>query len=110
MPRQGYTHSAETKAKISASKRGRPNGLAGSTQSDETKLKKSLLLKGIPGRSGWHHTEETKRKISESLTGQKRTEETKQRMRDAKKKQVSVYEIEGQDEYPVNLDDLFYDT
>lgn len=97
----GHPCTEETKRKISLAKIGKPNG-----------------LKGRPnGRLGTHHTDETKRKISEALKGKTRTEEQRQRMRDAprrvrvktvanKKERVAMID-DGEDEYPIEIDDLF---
>jgi len=79
-------HSEETKRKISNSEKGR-------IQSEETKRKISISMKNLPPRSKeWsdkiskankgkgkpHHSEETKKKISKSLTGYKQGPRSKE--------------------------------
>ena len=74
------------------------DGALGYIDSDETRLKKSLSHKGIKrgpmteetkqkmseARKKYHHSEESKIKISESLKCHKVTEDTKQKMSEAK--------------------------
>lgn len=43
------------------------------------------FTKGGEGVTGWHHTEETKQKISESMTGKTPSEETKKKISEAQK-------------------------
>ena len=58
MPKRGYKHSEETKRKIS---------IANSNPSEETRRKRSLANLGEKNPFyGKHHTEETKKKISEN--------------------------------------------
>jgi len=59
LKRKHFTHSEETKSKISAA-------LQGKTHSEETKGKMSLAKKGKKPRLGKIHSEETKNKISEA--------------------------------------------
>lgn len=59
LKKKHFTHSEETKAKISAA-------LQGKTHSEETKGKMSLAKKGKKPRLGKIHSEETKNKISEA--------------------------------------------
>lgn len=73
--RLGAHLSAETKAKISASKMGRPIG----PFSDETRRRMSLARMG----KGHRHTDESKKKMSLARTGTKRSSETRARMRQA---------------------------
>lgn len=80
----GKRHSEESKKKIGESNRGKcmgnKHGLGnksktGMKNSEETRMKISLALKGKPssmGFKGKSHTEETKRKISESVRRSKR--------------------------------------
>lgn len=79
----GGNHSEETKRKISEAKKGR-------VFSEETRRKLSEIRKRNPirGMLGKHQSEETKRHISESLKGKhwKLSEETRQRMSEAKKR------------------------
>lgn len=69
----GIKRSEETKAKMSASQKGR-------TKTEEEKLN---ISKGMTGKKRGPHSEETRRKISEGQKGQKRechSEETKAKM------------------------------
>lgn len=59
----GIKRSEETKAKISAARKGKPNPHAGVAHSEETKAKMSASRKGKP------KSEEHKRKIAEALKG-----------------------------------------
>jgi len=72
---KGKTLSEETKAKMSAARKGRP----GKPQSEETKAKKSAALKGRP------RSDETKAKISEASKGRTHSEETKAKIGAARK-------------------------
>jgi hypothetical protein len=67
----GYKHTEETRAKMSAAKRGQNNFMYGKTHSEETKAKLRLRK----------HSEETKAKLSAWT----RSEETKAKMKEAKK-------------------------
>ena len=74
------THpSEETRKKQSDASKGENNYWWGKTLSDEHKNKMSIAKKG---KKLGPHSEEHKRKLSESNTGQTRSEETKQRIRD----------------------------
>ncbi|RAT10890.1 hypothetical protein A6E27_01545 [Bacillus cereus] len=57
------------------------DGTLGFKLSEEHKAK-------IAKRKGWHHTEETKRLISEKIKGKKRSDETKAKLREARLHQV----------------------
>ena len=82
----GYTHSEETRKKISDAKKGKK-------QSEEAKKKRSEALKGK------HLSEEAKKKLSEAQKGEKNnmygkhhSEETKKKMSDARKgKKSNMY-------------------
>lgn len=111
------TVSAETRKKISESRKGRPGPNKGKPMSDEQKQKlsrahtgkviaQSTVDKILESRKGYKHSEETKKKISDSqlgkimppisqehkdaiskkLKGRVMTEETKQKMSEARKK------------------------
>jgi len=91
----GFTHSEESKRKISDSLKGEKNRLYGKSQSEETKRKMSDAHKGktlseehkrklSESKSGKNHpfygkslSEDHKRKISESKKVKRRSEETK---------------------------------
>lgn len=74
--RKGKPKSEETKQKMSEAAKIRGNSLNGHTHSEETKLKMSLAGKGKP------KSEEMKNK----LRGQKRSEETKRKISEARKR------------------------
>jgi len=106
--RKSFTHSEETKKKISQSGKGKIPWNKGLSQSDDTRQKISIANKGnIAHNKGKKHsdvtrqkmsvwqqqrinlpkTEEHKQKISKTLIGRKRgpmTEEHKQKIREAK--------------------------
>ena len=79
----GHQVSAETRAKQSAAKRGKPSSFKGKHHTAKTKQKISNIKKGINvGKQnhfyGKHHSEKTKRRISEALRAywrRKRAEE-----------------------------------
>jgi hypothetical protein len=91
----GKTHSPETRAKLSASLRGRVSGMKGKTHSPETRAKLSAAaLKQFQvkhPRAGATHSMETKLKISEAKCGKPtkggwvHSEESKKKMSDAKR-------------------------
>lgn len=100
--RKGRKHSEETKKKMSTTQRGRiitaehrdkiRNTLLGKKPSPETIAKRVATSTGKPwtekkrnSMKGYTHTEETKAKISTAQVGRIISEETKQKMRDAKK-------------------------
>jgi len=69
--RSGYT-SEETKRKIGKANKGKVSSMKGRTHSEETKRKMSESQKKIPKKGrpiGSKHTEETKRKMSKSKKG-----------------------------------------
>jgi hypothetical protein len=74
-------HSDETKAKLSAAKKGKPNGMSGKTHSDETKAKiraaqknarnkPEVIAKMSAAQKGKTHSDETKAKMSASRKGE----------------------------------------
>ena len=65
--RNVYHHSEETKQKIGAANSGTNNGMFGQHHTEETKLQISNKLHTI--RLGTKHSEETKKKMSESHKG-----------------------------------------
>lgn len=88
----GYQHTKETKAKISAARKGK-------TLSKETRAKVSASLKGRKNEiseetraklskasTGKTHTDETKAKLLKIHLGSKRSTETRQKMSEAQKK------------------------
>ncbi len=93
--RTGYKHSEETKAKIGAAHKGRWIGRTVSNNTRE-KLRQAnyrRVYKPMSGSQkekmriaalGRQHTDETRAKISESITGRKHSEETKAKMRKPK--------------------------
>ena len=92
----GYTHSEETRKKISKAKKGkkqsevtkkkRSEALKGIKSSEETKKKMSEAQKGEKNNMyGKHHTDEAKKKMSEKQKGRKLSEETKDKISKKKK-------------------------
>jgi group I intron endonuclease len=90
---KGYRHTEETKAKLSAIHKGRKKP----DRSREHRLRLSQALKGrkyseetrkrmSTSKIGFHHSEETKLKMTERR-GWHHTEETKQKLREAKARQ-----------------------
>jgi hypothetical protein len=83
---KGYCPTAETRAKTSATLQGRASV---PQHSEESKAKMSAAHKVIQSQrvkqpmAGKHHSEETKAKMSAAKKGKPKSEETKQRMRDA---------------------------
>ena len=73
-PFSGYNHSAETKARISATEKGRVSPMKGRTHTEETKRKMSKALKG---KASWN-------------IGKKASEEHKKNMSIAGKKRFST--------------------
>ena len=68
----GYTHSAETKRKISEAQKGKTTWNKGKHHSYETRKKISEAQKGEKHWFyGKHHSEETKKKISENFINRK---------------------------------------
>lgn len=65
--------------------KGANNPLYGKHFSDESKAKMSASHKGKTPWKGKHHSEETKRKIAETEKGKTVSEETKRKMSEAKK-------------------------
>ena len=71
---KGRTLSAETKAKISAAKKGRPSAMKGKTPSAETKAKIAAAMKG---KKYGPRSAETRAKIAAAMKGKTRSAETK---------------------------------
>lgn len=71
----GWKHTEEAKRKIGESRLGKPNGMLGKTLSPEHR---AALLKSITGRTV---SEETGKRISESLTGRKLSPEHAEKTR-----------------------------
>ena len=78
----GRLHSEETKAKI-----GKSNSISlkGSKLTKETKDKISKALRGKRNSLGYKHTEEVRKRMSDSKKGHKHSEETKKKMSEARK-------------------------
>ena len=98
-PRKGNNPlSAETKAKISASLKGRPSPTLGMKHTDETKEKLKKVRRG-PGNAfyGRKHSEEAKRRMSEKKKGTK-TGSTNPRYgkkrTDEEKRKISLKRVE----------------
>jgi len=108
----GEKHTEETKAKQSASKKGKKRGphteetkakqsasAKGKKRSEESKAKQSVTMTGV------HQSEETKAKRSTTLTGIPRSEETKTKLRVPKPEFFSIiktrktYNIQGLSRY-----------
>jgi NUMOD3 motif len=76
---QGWSHSEATKARISASKTGKPRpDLVGRFVSEETreKSRQAMLGRKFPFKAKGPHSEERKAKISAARMGQARSPET----------------------------------
>lgn len=69
---EGYSHTEETRKRISEALRGKHH-------TDETRQKLSEV------RKGKHHTEESKQRMSEANKGKHHTEESRQKLSEAKK-------------------------
>ena len=78
---RGFRHTEEAKIKMSIAKKGLPSGFIGKNHTEEAKEKNRLAHLGNKYCVGKKLTEEHKRKISETLTGFKHSEETKQKLR-----------------------------
>lgn len=76
---KGVPMTEERKKHLSEVKKGKPSSFKGCHHSDEAKHKMSLKSKGNQHWLGKTHSEETKRKISESLKGQHPSEETRKK-------------------------------
>ena len=79
-----YSHTKESKEKISEAAKGRPgsNGFKGKVHTEESKRKMSKSTSGeLHPLYRKKHTEETKQKISETKKGTKQTQEFKERRR-----------------------------
>ena len=83
--KKGKQCSDETKRKISAAKQGKPSWNKGKPLSEEAKRKMSIAHKGKTSFLGKHHTEEAKRKMSESLRGKHLSEEHKRKVAESRK-------------------------
>lgn len=98
---KGYKHTAETKNKISKSMKGKTKSKIsiekwklshqGFQHLEITKQKISNALKGNSNMSGKHHTEETKKKISQKCKGKFVSDETRKKLSIAAKKQWQQY-------------------
>jgi group I intron endonuclease len=100
---RGMKHSEETKAKISATRKGKP----GISRSEETKAKMSETRRGRPcseetrakisaakkGKPGMLQSEETKAKMSAAHKGKPKSEEHKAKMRGRKHSQETKARI-----------------
>ena len=73
----GHTHSEESKLRMSAASLGK-------SKSEKHKQNIARALLGRAPRTGWKHSDETKKKIAESLKGRVFSEETKAKMRKPK--------------------------
>ena len=80
---QGGNLGPEVSRRISEAVAGEKNGMYGKKLSKETLKKISDKLKGHPNytHKGWHQSNDTRRKISESHMGITHTEETKEKLR-----------------------------
>lgn len=98
-PRVGKTHTEETKAKISASKRANPIGYwAGKERSEETRQKIGDTQRGKPKAPGRTLSEEGRAKVRANIEaglshkhwlGRKHTEESKEKMRKKVREETS---------------------
>ena len=83
---KGYTHTEETRKKLSEAQKGKESWFKGKHLSEEHKKKISEAQKGEKNHMyGKHHTEEHKKKLSEALKGIKRSDETKRKMSETRK-------------------------
>jgi hypothetical protein len=83
----GYKFSEESKARMSAAKKGKPTHNKGKTLSDETKKKIGIARKGRT------HSEESKRKMSEANKGKTKSEEHKRKLREINKNRKFICNI-----------------
>lgn len=91
---KGRSHTKETKQKMSNSRKRENNNFFGKTHSEEAKQKMSESRKGKPAHNkGKPASDEAKQKMSEAKKGRKLSEETKQKVSNAFKKQ---YIYQGQ--------------
>ena len=76
----GYIVTAETKRKISESRKGQVSSMRGKKHSTETKQKMSKAAMGNKYGLGHHVSDEIKKRISDGNKGKKRTEEARKKM------------------------------
>lgn len=103
---RGYTHTKETRAKLSIASKGNASH-KGVPHSEKTKKKLSKINKGkkiprkvvaksVETRKGYRHSEETRRKLSNSLKGNtnpkgvKRSEDAKRKLAEIRRGQNST--------------------
>jgi group I intron endonuclease len=89
---KGRQHSSETKERISQSLTGKQ----AASVSEETRAKLSEKSKGNKSKTGQQTSEEVKAKIAKSMTGKKHSEETKQKLREARLRTLDKSRV-GQD-------------
>ena len=78
---RGRKLSDEHRKKLSASHKGNPGYWTGKKLPYEMRQKISKSMIGQPGRHNTEHTEETKKKISDSCKGRKLSQETREKLR-----------------------------
>lgn len=98
-PMYGKHHSTETRARLSAAKRGVPysqeryDRFLETIDKDEMRRRAYQTIVGY--NKGKPHSEERKRKIAESNRGQTRSEETKQKISEKRKIPVMQFSKDG---------------
>lgn len=81
----GRKHSAESRQKMSNAKKGMIPWITGRKHTEESLKKMSESHKGNKAHLGHHHTDEVKLKISKAKKGKKLSEDTRQKMSNARK-------------------------